>query len=55
MDASVDPEVRATINLDASPEDKLIEERLFQPHHRYFPIKQAIMDKNPKLVQNEGY
>ena len=55
MDASVDPEVRATINLDASPEDKLIEERIFQPHHRYFPIKQAIMDKNLKLVQNEGY
>lgn len=50
-----DPETRATINVDASAEDKLIEERKFEPKNRYFPFGQSILDKNPKLVQNEGY
>lgn len=50
-----DPETRATINVNASDEDKLIEMRKFEPKNRYFPFGQSILDKNPKLVQNEGY
>ena len=55
MDASADPELRATINLDATPEETLIEERVFKAHHRYLPLGQGLYDKNPKLVQNPGY
>lgn len=50
-----DPETRATITLNPSPEDVLIEERVFKPFHRYFPIGQSIIDNNPAIVQNEGY
>ena len=50
-----DPETRATINVKASDEDKLIEMRKFEPKNRYFPFGQSILDKNPKLKQNEGY
>ncbi len=50
-----DPETRATINVKASAEDKLIEERKFEPKNRYFPFGQSILDKNPKLIQNKGY
>ena len=32
-----------------------VEDRIFQSHHRYFPISQSAIDKNPKLVQNPGY
>ena len=50
-----DPETRATITLNPSPEDVLIEERVFKPFHRYFPIGQSIIDNNPQIKQNEGY
>lgn len=52
---SSDPETRATINPDASAEEKLIEVRKFEPKNRYFPFAQSILDKNPKLVQVNGY
>lgn len=55
MDSSVDPEMRATIDLNASPSDVKIEERHYQKHHRYLPLGQGLYDKNPKLVQNPGY
>ena len=50
-----DPETRATIEQNPSAEDILIENRTFKSFHRYFPIGQSVMDKNPALVQNEGY
>lgn len=50
-----DPETRATIKSDASAEEKLIEVRKFEPKHRYFPFAQSILDKNPNLVQVNGY
>lgn len=49
------PETRATIDLNASAEDKLIEVRKFEPKNRYFPFGQSVLDKNPNLKQNEGY
>lgn len=49
------PETRATIKLDASAEEKLIEVRKFEPKHRYFPFAQSILDKNPNLIQVNGY
>lgn len=50
-----DPETRATITQNPSPEEVLIENRTFKPFHRYFPIGQSVMDKNKALKQNEGY
>lgn len=50
-----DPESRATIKLDASAADKKIEDRKFEKKNRYFPFGQEVLDKNPKLTQNEGY
>ena len=50
-----DPETRATITQNPSPEEVLIENRVFKPFHRYFPIAQSILDTNPALEQNEGY
>lgn len=50
-----DPETRATINPDASPEDKLIENRVFKPHMRYLPLSQTALDKNPQLKPTPGY
>lgn len=55
MDASVAPEMRATINPNASKKERLIEERIFKPHHRYLPIPQSACNKNPQLTQNDGY
>lgn len=49
------PETRATIKLDAPAEEKLIEVRKFEPKHRYFPFAQSILDKNPNLIQVNGY
>lgn len=49
------PDTRATIKLDASAEEKLIEVRKFEPKHRYFPFAQSILDKNPNLIQVNGY
>ena len=50
-----DPETRATIELNPAKEDIFIEDRVFKTFHRYYPLPQGAMDKNPKLVQNEGY
>ena len=55
MDASVDPELRATITVDAPATEKFIETRKFATYNRYFPIPQTSMDKNPQLTQNDGY
>ncbi|WP_373730212.1 RagB/SusD family nutrient uptake outer membrane protein, partial [Bacteroides heparinolyticus] len=55
MDTSVAPEMRATINVNASPELGLIEERTFKAHNRYLPIRLTILSKNPQLTQNDGY
>ncbi len=55
MDTSVDPELRATIDVNASSSDKLIENRRFYSYHRYLPIPQTSIDKNPQLDQNDGY
>lgn len=55
MDSNIAPEMRATINPAAPVNQRLIEERTFSPHHRYLPIPQSALDKNPKLKQNEGY
>lgn len=50
-------DLRATIDLptDANKTDRKIEDRVFKPFHRYLPIPQAELDKNPMLVQNPGY
>lgn len=50
-----DPESRAMIKQDASAADKKIEDRKFEKKNRYFPFGQEVLDKNPKLTQNEGY
>lgn len=50
-----DPETRATIDQNPAKEDIFIEDRVFKTFHRYYPLPQGAMDKNPKLVQNEGY
>jgi len=51
-----DPTKRAVVKLDATPEEKKVEDRVFKPHNRYNPIPQTgAMDKNPNLKQNEGY
>ena len=55
MDKNLDPTLRATINVNASAEDKKVEDRVFKPHFRYLPIPQSDRDKNPKLEQNTGY
>lgn len=58
VDASkTDRDQRATYELptDANKTDRKIEDRIFKPFHRYLPIPQAELDKNPQLVQNTGY
>lgn len=55
MDANIDQTMRATINLEATAAEKMIESRKFQPHNRYFPIPRTVLDKNLKLTQNLGY
>lgn len=54
-DATIDPELRATINPNADAKDKKVEDRTFKAHNRYWPIPQSAKDSNPKLTQNEGY
>ncbi|WP_455590974.1 RagB/SusD family nutrient uptake outer membrane protein [Bacteroides sp.] len=49
------PYKRAKIDVNATMEQKKIEDRTFQPYQRYLPIPQEFMDKNLKLVQNPGY
>ncbi len=54
-DPSVDQFKRATIDVNASSQDRFIENREFKPHNRYYPIPQSSRDNNTKLTQNEGY
>ncbi len=53
--AETDVYKRATIDVAASADKKLVENRQFKPHNRYFPIPQSSRDKNPNLTQNPGY
>lgn len=46
---------RATIDINASSEERLVENRQFKPYNRYLPIPQSSIDKNPTLEQNNGY
>lgn len=46
---------RATIDMAAPADKKLVENRVFKAHNRYLPIPQSSRDKNPKLNQNNGY
>lgn len=46
---------RATIDVNADAQSRLIETRIFKSHNRYLPIPQSSIDKNPKLEQNTGY
>jgi hypothetical protein len=62
MIGTVDPnnpdrDLRATITAPSAANESLrkIEDRAFHPYNRYLPFPQAELDKNPKLVQNEGY
>lgn len=55
VDLNADQFTRATIDTNATPQDRLVEDRVFQAHNRYYPIPQSSRDKNPKLKQNEGY
>ncbi|RHR61718.1 RagB/SusD family nutrient uptake outer membrane protein [Parabacteroides sp. AF17-28] len=50
-----DPDRRAVIDVNATPEDRLIEVRYFDKKQFHLPILQAEMDANPQLVQNDGY
>ena len=54
-DPNMDPELRATINVNAPAADLNVEKRTFKPFHRYFPFLQKVIDKNPNLTQNAGY
>lgn len=48
--AQTDPTLRANVTgVD------LVENRSFAPYNRYLPIPLSALDKNKKLVQNEGY
>ncbi|MCD8310367.1 MAG: RagB/SusD family nutrient uptake outer membrane protein [Prevotellaceae bacterium] len=49
-DAEADETLRATVTGTAA-----IETRIFNSYHRYFPIPQDAIDKNPNLTQNPGY
>lgn len=53
--SETDPYKRAKIDVNATMEQKKIEDRTFKPYQRYLPIPQEFMDKNLKLVQNPGY
>ena len=55
MDENIAPEMRAIIDVNASAEARKIEDRIFKPFNRYFPIPQGDRDSNPELTQNEGY
>lgn len=46
------PGKRATVDVNNKVE---LDKRVFKPFNRYVPIPLNSMDKNPKLVQNEGY
>ena len=51
MNAATAPGLRCTVSGNRIK----IEDRLFKPTFRYFPIPQSAIDRNPKLKQNDGY
>lgn len=57
MDPSVPEDERATINVNASRSERLIETRgeFDVPRRLLLPLLQAELDANPKLKQNPGY
>lgn len=55
MSAGVEEGMRATIDVNASDAEKLIENRTFAKKNRYLPIPQAALDANTQLTQNDGY
>ncbi len=53
VDRSIsDPTMRATIKVSATAAEKKVEDRSFKPHHRYLPIPQAVLDRNPNFGKN---
>lgn len=50
-----DPYKRAVVDADYKKKDNEIEIRKFATKNRYLPIRQTVLDKNPKLKQNDGY
>ena len=50
-----DPEMRATLKLDAPQKDVVLEKRVFKPHHRYFPLAQGTISTHAYFTQNPGY
>lgn len=52
-----DRDLRATITIPASENESLrkIEDRVFRTYNRYLPFPQSELDKNPNLIQNDGY
>ncbi|MDL2282811.1 RagB/SusD family nutrient uptake outer membrane protein, partial [Parabacteroides sp. OttesenSCG-928-G06] len=52
-----DRDMRAVVETPTAANESLrkLEDRAFQPHHRYLPISQSELDKNPNLTQTEGY
>ena len=57
MDPSVDRDMRAEINPNASEADRLVEVRptTFDKKRLLFPLLQSELETNPALVQNPGY
>lgn len=55
MDESVDPGLRATINVNADQSAGLIENRVFRASNRYLPFPLSSCENNPELKQNPGY
>ena len=49
--AGTNPETRATV----SDTREVIENRLFKPEFRYWPIPQSAIDRNSKIKQNAGF
>lgn len=55
MNTSTPEGERAKVNVSAPASERLVENRIFQPHMRYLPIPVKAIDRNPKLKQNPGY
>lgn len=51
---NTNPFLRAQIDNTPSKQYKM-DARTFKPHYRYLPFQQDALDKNPRLVQNDGY
>lgn len=51
------PYKRAIIEIPTEENKSLrkLDDKVYKPHHRYLPIPQSEIDKNPNLEQNYGY